>query len=83
LEGVANSREWRRIYPAKVEFEVRRISGRDDRSVVEGVGSYDGGPAYHGVSILEFRGDKVARETNYGGAAWEAPQWRARWRAGP
>ena len=83
FEGVGKFREWRRVYPAKVEFEVRRISGCDDLWVVEVVGSYDGGPAYHGVSILEFRGDKVAHETIYGGEVWEAPQWRARWRAAP
>lgn len=27
FEGVANFREWRRIYPAKVEFELRRLRG--------------------------------------------------------
>lgn len=27
FEGVENFREWRRIYPAKVEFQIRRIPG--------------------------------------------------------
>jgi hypothetical protein len=36
-----------------------------------------------GVDILEFRGDKVSRESAYSMEAWEAPQWRARWRAAP
>jgi hypothetical protein len=44
---------------------------------------YDGGPPWFGVSILEFRGDKVARETIYAGEGWEAPEWRAPWRAAP
>ncbi len=44
---------------------------------------YDGGPWNYGVSILEFRGDKVARETIYYGESWQAPQWRAPWRAAP
>ena len=43
--------------------------------------SYDGSPPMLGVSILEFRGDKVARERIYVTEAWEAPEWRARWRA--
>ena len=83
FEGVANFREWRRIYPAKVEFELRRLRGRDDLWVAELIASYDGGPPYYGLSILEFRGDKVAQETIYGGEAWEAPEWRAPWRAAP
>jgi hypothetical protein len=83
FEGVANFREWRRIYPAKVEFEIRRVRGRDDFWVLELLTRYDGGPWSYGVSILEFRGGKVAHETIYGGEAWEAPEWRARWRAAP
>ena len=83
FEGVANFREWRRIYPAKVEFELRRLRGRDDLWVAEVIGSYDDGPPYYGLSILEFRGDKVAHETIYGGEAWEAPEWRAPWRTAP
>jgi hypothetical protein len=30
------------------------------------IGSYDDGPPYYGLSILEFRDDKVAHETIYG-----------------
>ena len=83
FEGVENFREWRRQYPAQLAFHTRRITHRDDLVVVENLISYDGGPWKDTVNLLEFRGDKVAHETNYGGAAWEAPQWWARWRAGP
>lgn len=83
FEGVENFREWRRIYPAKVELKIRRMRGRDDFWVMEGLARYDGGPWNYGVSILEFRGDKVAHESIYGGEAWEAPAWRAPWRAAP
>jgi ketosteroid isomerase-like protein len=83
FEGVENFREWRRLYPAKVEFEIRRARGRDDLWVVEVLVRYDGGPWNHGVDIVEFRGDKVSRETIYYGEGWEAPEWRARWRAAP
>ena len=78
--GVANFREWRRIYPAKVAFEIRRITGSGSLWVAELSVSYDGGPPMFGVSILEFRGDKVAYERIYGGEPWEAPAWRAKWR---
>jgi hypothetical protein len=83
FEGVENFREWRRMYPAKVELEIRRVRGRDDFWVAEMRGRYDGGPWNYGPAIYEFRGDKVSRETIYLGEAWEAPEWRARWRAAP
>lgn len=50
---------------------------------MELLGRYDGGPWNYGVSILEFRGDKVVHESIYVTEGWEAPEWRARWRAAP
>ena len=40
--------------------------------------TYDGKPSYT-VSIMEFRGDKVARETQYFADPFVAPAWRAQW----
>jgi hypothetical protein len=31
------------------------------------------------VSIMEFKGDKVARETQYFADPFVAPAWRAQW----
>jgi len=83
FEGVENFREWRRQYPAKLAFEIRRIRGREDFWVAENSISYDEGPWNFTVSILEFRGEKVARESIYITQAWEPPEWRAPWRAAP
>ena len=83
FDGVESFKAWRRIYPAKVDYDLRRFRGRDDFWVGELVLRYDGGPPYYGVSILEFRGDKVIHETIYGGEAWEAPEWRAPYRSVP
>lgn len=83
FEGLENFREWRRIYPAKTEFDIRRLRGSGDLWVMELLVTYDGSTSMFGVSIFEFRGDKVSRETIYGGEPWEAPDWRARWRAAP
>jgi hypothetical protein len=83
FEGVENFKQWRKMYPAKVEFQLSRFRGRDDLWVAEVLGRYDEGAWGFGVAILEFRGDKVAHETIYGGERWEAPEWRARWRAAP
>jgi hypothetical protein len=81
--GVENFREWRRTYPASRAFEFREIRGRGDFWVAEVLISYDQGPWNFGVSILEFRGDKVARESVYVCQGWEPPEWRAPWRAAP
>jgi SnoaL-like domain len=83
FEGVENFREWRSGYPASTTFEVREVRGAGDVWVAEVAVTYDGGPVHYGVSIHEFRGDKVARETIYVGEGWEAPEWRAQWRAAP
>jgi hypothetical protein len=80
-EGKANIITWRKIYPASLEFEIRRLSGRGDFWVAETSIRYDGGPWNYTCGILEFRGDKVARETIYIAEGWEAPEWRAPWRA--
>ena len=79
--GKENFLAWRKRYPASLEFKIRRIRGRGDFGVAENSISYDGGPWNLTCSILEFRGDKVARETIYVTQAWEAPEWRAPWRA--
>jgi hypothetical protein len=81
--GVENFREWRGAYPSSVSYEIREIRGSDDLWVAEVAISYDGGPWSYGVSILELRGNKIARETIYVGEGWEAPEWRAKWRAAP
>jgi hypothetical protein len=63
--GVENFREWRRAYPTSLAFRIRRIRGRGDLWVAENSISYDDGPWQFTVSILEFRGEKVAHETVY------------------
>ncbi len=81
--GVENLREWRSDYPASTKVEFREIRGRDDLWVAEISISYDEGAWNFGISILEFRGDKIARESIYVAEGWEAPEWRAQWRSAP
>jgi hypothetical protein len=83
FEGLENFREWRRIYPADIAFRIRRINRRDDLVVTEYAISYDGGPWMFCVNVMEFRGARVAREHIYIMERWEAPEWRAAWRAEP
>jgi hypothetical protein len=81
--GVGNFREWRSNYPASTKVAFREIRGRDDLWVAEISISYDEGPWSLGVSIVELRGDKIARESIYVTESWEPPEWRAQWRSAP
>lgn len=81
FEGRASFREWRRRYPARLSFHTRRITHRADLVVVENLISYDGAPWKFTVSLMEFRDDRVAHERIYIMDGWEAPLWRAPWRA--
>jgi hypothetical protein len=79
--GKANFLPWRKQYPSTVTFEINRIRGSDDLWILENSIRYDDGPWNYGCAILEFRGDKISRETIYFMEPWEAPEWRAPWRA--
>jgi ketosteroid isomerase-like protein len=74
--GRSNIQKQRSIQPNKKRFTVRRIIGSGDLWVTEFILTYDGKPSYT-VSIMEFKGDKVARETQYFADPFEAPAWRA------
>ncbi len=81
--GVENFREWRSSYPASTTFEIHEVRGGDDLWVAELTVSYDQGRANFGVSIIELRGDRIARESIYVTEGWDPPEWRARWRSAP
>jgi hypothetical protein len=78
IRGKPNIVGFRSSYPASLDFEMRRTIGREDLWVNEYVIRYDGAPS-HVVGIMEFRGDKVVRETIYVGEPWEPPSWRQQW----
>jgi ketosteroid isomerase-like protein len=74
--GRANIQKQRASQPSKKRFAIRRIIGGGDLWVTEYILTYDGKPSYT-VSIMEFEGDKVARETQYFADPFPAPAWRA------
>src|SRR5580700_12316009 len=76
--GRSNIQSQRASQPSKKRFTVRRIIGGGDLWVTELILTYDGKPS-HTVSIMEFRGDKVWRETQYFADPFEAPASRAQW----
>lgn len=77
--GVDNFQTWRKQYPAKLDFRVRRIAHEGRLWVVENLISYDSGPWMFTVNILEFRGTKVAHERIYIMDGWDAAEWRTPW----
>ena len=79
IRGRNNVRALRSHHPAKPSgFAVRRITGSGDLWVTEYTILYDGHPM-HTVSIMEFEGGKVVRETQYFAEPFEPPSWRAEW----
>jgi ketosteroid isomerase-like protein len=76
--GRSNIQSQRVSQPSNKRFSVRRIIGSGELWVTEFILTYDGKPSYT-VSIMEFRGDKVARETQYFADPFLAPAFRAQW----
>ncbi len=76
--GRRNIQGQRASQPNKKRFTTRRIIGGGDLWVTEFVLTYDGKPSYT-VSIMEFKGDKVWRETQYFADPFAAPASRAQW----
>jgi SnoaL-like domain len=78
IRGRANIQMTRTIQPNKKRFAIRRIIGGGDLWVTEFILRYDDKPSYT-VSVMEFKGDKVARETQYFADPFEASAARAPW----
>ena len=76
--GRSNIQNQRASQPSKKRFSIRRIIGTGALWVSEFILTYDGKPSYT-VSIMEFKGDKVARETQYFADPFVAPAFRAQW----
>ena len=76
--GRSNIINQRAGQPNKKRFSIRRIIGSGELWVTEFILTYDDKPSYT-VSIMEFKGDKVARETQYFADPFAAPAFRAQW----
>jgi hypothetical protein len=76
--GRDNIRITRTLQPNKKRFVIHRIMGSGDLWITEYVLTYDSQP-YYTVSIMEFRAVKVAHETQYFAAPFEAGESRKKW----
>jgi hypothetical protein len=78
IRGKANIIAMRSAYPARLDFQMHRMIGREDLWVNEYTIRYDEKPV-NVVGIMEFLDGKVVRERIYFGEPWEPPAWRAQW----
>ncbi|MHA7665696.1 nuclear transport factor 2 family protein [Mycolicibacterium sp. HS_4_1] len=78
IRGRHNIQASRSAQPNVKHFAVRRIVGSDELWLTELVMTYDGRPFYT-VSIMEFSGTEVVRETQYFTEAFEPGPSRAQW----
>jgi SnoaL-like domain len=65
--------------PVHIDFDVRRTIGAGDLWVTETTIRYDGARPTNAVFIMEFRDDKVVRETDYFGEPFDPPGYRSAW----
>jgi hypothetical protein len=78
IRGRQGIQESRMAQPNRKRFTVRRMLGSGDLWVSEVVIAYDEQPV-HVVSIMEFEGEKVVRETQYFGSPFAPGASRAQW----
>jgi hypothetical protein len=78
IRGRRNIQASRTAQPNSKRFTVRRMVGGGDLWVTELVMTYDDHP-YYVVSIMEFEGAEVVRETQYFTDPFEPGPSRAQW----
>ena len=76
IHGRRNIQESRFVQPNKKRFSVRRMIGGGDLWITELILTYDDVPSYV-VSIMEFREELVAHETQYFGDRFDPAPSRA------
>jgi len=78
IRGKANSRALKESYPTERTPTLRRILGAGAVWIMETTIDY-GTEIAQGIHVLELKGGKVVKETDYFAQPFEAPEWRAGW----
>jgi hypothetical protein len=71
---------WHRMattHPTYPSVTPVRTMGEGDLWVTEALFDYGGGDPWKVCAILELSGDRIAKVTEYFGAPFEVPEWRA------
>jgi hypothetical protein len=71
IRGRERMRAFQEAYPNPPTIQPRRV--------VEARSDYGGGQIFNIALIVEFRDDKIWRDTRYYAEPFEAPAWRAQW----
>jgi ketosteroid isomerase-like protein len=80
IEGADDAMAINRNFPGGLpSMRVLRVQSAGNLATLEVELRYADGSVYQGVSIMEVRDGKVAREIDYFAQPFEAPQWRAQW----
>ena len=78
IVGLDNIMAINENYPGMPKATMRRTVVRGDLVITESSLDYGGSSGvYQAVSILQLRDGRIARETDYFGAPFPAPDWRA------
>lgn len=80
IEGADDAMAINRNFPGGLpSMRITRVQSAGELATLEVELTYSDGSVYQGVSIMEVRDGKVAKETDYFAQPFEAPQWRAQW----
>jgi hypothetical protein len=79
IVGRENAMAINQNYPGLPKMKFRRSVSSGPLAVLEVELTYADGSRYFGVSVVEVRDGKIARETDYFAQPFTAPQWRAQW----
>ena len=79
IRGRDNLRAYQQAYPNPPTIQLRRVVGAGEVWVVEAHNDYGGGQLYHVIDIVQYRDNKIWRETRYYAEPFQAPQWRTQW----
>ena len=79
IVGGDNRRSVYGAFPALPTITPRRMLSRDDLVVFEASMDYGEGGRFDAVFIFELRDGRIAKETAYWAAPFEAAAWRSEW----
>jgi ketosteroid isomerase-like protein len=80
IVGRDNALDINRNFPGGLpRMKFRRVVSGGDLAVLEVELSYADGSQYFGISVVETREGKIAKETDFFAQPFPAPQWRAQW----
>jgi len=79
IRGRDNMQAYKEAYPNPPTIQLRRVVGAGDVWVVKARSDYGDGQTYHVIDIVQYRDNKIWRETRYYAQPFQAPEWRAQW----